>query len=374
MKHALKLNWVGPWIPQRNLGQWKAASPAAMKWQKHMVDALVVRGVDVHWTYYRPDPYWPRGRLLPRQSNRDELLPPFGNSEELSYVNLPVMRRYSLLRSCFKKSTEIPQQKKIIISYNAPDWYLDVLFKIRSKLDVSWICIVADDVAPKGADGYIFLSYAYFEQFSETERKMHLDGGIYRTCRQKTNGQGFRVHKKRRFMYSGSLGKWGGVSTLLDALELIDNDDFDVLISGSGVSKENLLRMNRDARVKYLGIVDDTQLTEAYAATDIFLNPRPTRIVGGEYNFPSKILDYLGWEKPIISTWTDGLAPEYRHVLNVVDDNPEALAAEMMKDTQEVPKHIKIAEWGFRFNKTWHQQAGRLLRFIRQVCSDSSIT
>lgn len=367
MKSALKLYWVGPWIPQQNLEQWKAASPAAMKWQKHLVDALVGQGVAVNWAFYRPEPYWPRGRLLPADANISGYQAPNSDSNELRYINLPVMRRHSLTRSCQDILAAIPQQKQIIVSYNAPEWYSDALCRLRSKFNFSWICIVADDVAPEGPDGYVFLSYGYFERFLETDKKMHLDGGIYPLCKPKNETVGIQKRKKTRFMYSGSLGRWGGIPLLLDALQLVDNDDFEVLISGSGISKADLLRVSRDVRVRYLGLVNETQLADAFSSTDIFLNPRPTRIAGGGNNFPSKILDYLGWEKPIISTWTDGLAPEYRHVLNVVDDNPESLAVEMMKLSKATVNHVRTSEWAFRFNKCWNQQATRLSDFIQLV-------
>jgi len=368
MKDELKLTWIGPWIPQSNLGDWKAASPAAMKWQKHLVEALVEQGVAVNWTFYRPEPYWPRGRIFPEHENTGALLAPSGTeSVELPYVNLPVMRRYSLFKSCLERLPMNSEQSRIIVSYNVPEWQKDLISRLRQRSKVCWICIVADSDAPKCADGYVFLSHGYFERFPEYGKKLHLDGGIYPPCKPKNEILRRQKHNKMRFMYSGSLGKWGGISVLLDALRHIDSDEFEVLVSGPGMTKENLRRVNGDSRVVFLGMLGERQLAEAYASIDVFLNPRPTRISGSENNFPSKLLDYLGWGKPIISTWTDGLAPEYRHVLNLVEDDPRSIAAEMIRFIQEGHRFQIPAEWAFRFNKTWDQQAERLSGFIRQV-------
>jgi hypothetical protein len=65
LKFKPKIFWIGPLIPPYCFKDWLAASPAAMKWQKHLVEALVEKGIDAEWLYYRPDPYWPIGRLLP---------------------------------------------------------------------------------------------------------------------------------------------------------------------------------------------------------------------------------------------------------------------------------------------------------------------
>lgn len=368
MKTGLKLNWVGPWIPERNLSQWKAASPAAMKWQKHLVNALIARGVEVNWMFYRPDPYWPRGRLFPWRITRKGLIPPIGNSAELPYVNLLRLREFSLSRACTRRITTAPQQKQLIVSYNSPEWLKDSLLQLSTEIEVCWISIVADSLAPEGADGCVFLSHGYCERFSDTIPKMHLDGGIYPIHNGGTESVYAERCSKTKFMYSGSLGKWGGVLTLLDALDKIDSDDFNVAISGPGIIPKIYKRIKADKRVTFLGVLEENELSSAYASADVFLNPRPTKISMGENNFPSKLLDYLAWGKPIISTWTDGLAPEYRHVLNVVDDNAESVAAEMMRLMHSGSNHLRPVEWASRFNKTWDQQAARLSEFVSDLC------
>ena len=40
LQNKPKLFWVGPMIPSENLDKWLSASPAAMKWQKHLLDAM----------------------------------------------------------------------------------------------------------------------------------------------------------------------------------------------------------------------------------------------------------------------------------------------------------------------------------------------
>ena len=48
-----------------------------------------------------------------------------------------------------------------------------------------------------------------------------------------------------------------------------------------------------------------------------------------DISFPSKLFDYLSWNKPIISTCTKSLDPVYRIILHIVDDNPVSIAIAM---------------------------------------------
>ena len=158
-----KLFWVGPMIPTENLDKWLSASPAAMKWQKHLLDALIKEGADLEWLYYRPDSYWPKGRLLPG----NEIMQPniTYSNKQIRYVNFPGFRNLSKkkkLREILQNvSTLKSDQPLIIISYNAPSWIENVFADsdIRSKF--TFIYLIADQTAPKGADGYIFLNYDF---------------------------------------------------------------------------------------------------------------------------------------------------------------------------------------------------------------------
>ena len=172
--------------------------------------------------------------------------------------------------------------------------------------------------------------------------------------------------RKTIFLYSGSLGKWGGTKMLLDAMTLIKRDDFELWISGFGHTTAFKKYLPKDKRIKYLGLLTDDQLHDAYQAANVFLNPRPVNMPGNENNFPSKIFDYLAWKKPIISTWTKSLSPEYREVLHITEDNPLAFSSAMISYIGIEQVNINQHEKWFK-EKTWRKQAISLLSFLKKI-------
>ena len=75
--------------------------------------------------------------------------------------------------------------------------------------------------------------------------------------------------------------------------------------------------IDTDKRIKLFGYVSKKRLEELSNIADIFINPRKSD--GNETNFPSKILFYLPFKKPIIST-RSGLSPKYNNVLFLLND------------------------------------------------------
>ena len=158
-------------------------------------------------------------------------------------------------------------------------------------------------------------------------------------------------------------------------MTLIKRDDFELWISGFGDKIELKKSSIKDKRIKYFGMLNNDQLHDVYQKANVFLNPRPVNIPGNipgtENNFPSKIFEYLSWKKPIISTWTKGLSPEYRKILHIAEDNPLAFSSAIINhigiEYEDMSKHEK---W-FK-EKTWKKQAINLLKFIEKVCHSTS--
>lgn len=366
--------WVGPMIPSKYLNTWTSASPAAIKWQKHLVGALVKEGADLEWLYYRPDSYWPKGRLLPWREflNSSSTY----SNRQIPYVNLIGYRSLSIKNNFRKLLKNIMDSRDarplIVISYNAPSWIEDVFSDHNIRSQFICIYLIADHVAPEGADGYVFLSYDFFQRYKHNNKKLHLDGAAYPKVKRSFSKKSIEVKRKTIFLYSGSLGKWGGTKMLLDAMTLIKQDDFELWISGFGdTSAFSKSLPQQDKRIKYLGLLSENELHDMYEQADVFLNPRPVNMPGNENNFPSKLLNYLSWNKPIISTWTKSLSPEYKEILHITEDNPRAFSSAMKSYIGiEQDDKNKYEEW--LKEKTWKKKAISLMSFVEKICHSNS--
>ena len=74
-------------------------------------------------------------------------------------------------------------------------------------------------------------------------------------------------------------------------------------------------------------MVPEARLAELGSAADVLVNPRPIDFEDNRTNFPSKILDYLSYKRPIVSTRTDGVGPGYDELVRfTASDDPSDIA------------------------------------------------
>lgn len=361
MKKKFKLIWFGPMVPQKYLKNWRSTSPAAVKWQKHLLNALVKNKVDIEMVYYRAESYWPKGKLFP---SNEFLKNDFKyKSKQIKYINFPGFRNLSIrysVNKILKKICYKNYEFQVIISYNAPSW-MEILLrkeKIRSKFKC--IYIVADTKIPKGADGYIFLSYYLFNKYKFIN-KLHLDGAIYPKKESKLKKISFN---KTIFLYSGSFGKWAGLKLLLDSINLIKEEKFELWITGRGKDEFIKKASRKDHRIKYLGFLSENQIQKIYSRADVFINTRLPKMPENNFNFPSKLFDYLAWNKPIISTWTKSLSPEYKNLLDIVEDDPLSIARAIQKYTKKKSYFKKNKNL---LRKKWYYEGKKLINFLNEV-------
>ena len=363
-----KVLWIGPFIPSDNIKNWLAASPAAMKWQKHLFDALVEEHVDMSWLYYRPDSYWPKGRLFPSKINIPSKIVNYEN--QIHYLNTFGLRDFTLQKSLEKilnKKAKLNNfEPLIIVSYNGPKWMKKIFLNknIRSKFFCMYI--VADEEVPAGADGYIFLSYDSFKKYNKSLNKLHLDGAVYPSHILQNVKKLNNKKKKTIFFYSGSFFKNTGLEILLEAIDLLKERNFELWISGSGNDRFIKSAMKTDNRIKFLGLLSNNQLLNAYKKADIFLNPRPVNMKSNDISFPSKLFDYLRWNKPIISTCTKSLDPKYKEILDIVEDDPVSIAL-AIRSYLEGKKYSKKKNKEWIRNKNWNNEAKKLKEFLKKI-------
>ena len=242
--------------------------------------------------------------------------------------------------------------------------------EIRSKF--SCIYIVADEEVPPGADGYIFLSYNSFKKYNKDISKLHLDGAVY-PSQILQNVKKLNIKKdKIIFFYSGSFFEYTGLKILLEAVDLLKENNFELWISGSGDDSYIKSAMKTDNRIKFLGLLSVNQLQNAYKKANVFLNPRPVNMVSNDISFPSKLFDYLSWNKPIISTCTKSLDPKYREILDIVNDDPVSIAL-AMRSYLEGKKYFKERNKKWIKKKSWNTEAKKLIEFLKKTHINKNI-
>lgn len=303
MKRVL---WIGPIIKNEDVGKFYAISPAANKWQTNFITSLQDNGIDVINISYLPEPVFPKGKLCPHYKKKNTLV----RSIQAKYINLPKIKNNSLGNSLIKKLKKYGNAD-FVITYNNYIPHIKAAEFAVKKLNMKWINIVADDRFVEGPHLTVFLSYGYYNK-SNISSKIHIDGGLYPITEK------YNESRKNVILFSGALNKWTGIENFAEEFVKLSQNKFELHIYGKGDSLLlNKLSVYNNIKIK--GFVSDEELEKNMQECYAFVNPRPIDIPGGENNFPSKLLEYLKYGKPIISTKTAGIAPYYDNVLFYYD-------------------------------------------------------
>jgi glycosyltransferase involved in cell wall biosynthesis len=355
----MKIIWVGPLARPDEVAKYKGISPAANNWQLFLIKALIKNGAEVRCVSYLPDPYWPKGSLIPCPSSYD--LEGSIPVNFVKYLNVPLLRELSLSHSLRRPLTHFAFE--YLITYNPLTRHRLIGDFVQKALGKKWVSIIADGRPEGDPDFEVLLSYWAFRD-SPGKRKIHIDGGV-RLHNQ--NSQIFFAPTKT-LLYAGSLNKWTGIGHFAHQFDSLNVSDFELHIYGRDPSADLIALSNRNGQIKIKGFVADSVYHQACLRAYGFINPRPNNVKDGEFNFPSKLLDYIGYRKPILSTKVPGMSDEYDDLLiffNADDSNSLAMALERLRKSTPhdyADMENKLNE--FAKKHTWEKQAYELLKLI----------
>jgi len=352
----MQIVWIGGIFDENTSLHRPAVSPAGVRWQRGFLQGLRGASVGAQYLGHLPEPLWPRGQCWIAESTgvRDQSVP----GTLVPYWNLPIARPFSIVNryvSTFKILCQKFGKPDALLSYNlAPQ--CTRLGTYARELGIPWISFIADQelsnfwesyrALTQDASGHVFLSWGAFQDCPSSP-KYHLDGGIddLRTGDPRRNGT-------CRIVYTGALSSYAGVSLLVNAFKKLRREDRELIICGKGWNADVAAAAKSDNRIHVMGAVPERELERICADATLFVNPRPASVPCNEFNFPSKILEYLSYGKPVVSTWTKGLAPSYHNVLSITEgDSPLALAA----------KIDEIASWDIT---RYRRQCERIQQFV----------
>jgi len=244
---------------------------------------------------------------------------------------------------------------------------------------IPWIPVVADAPGePRAysrleqhlgtAAGCVFLPWSSYSRWSATP-KLHLDGGVREIPLHELDPP--RQDRPKIVFYSGVLNQYGGVDLLLEAFGLIKDPSTRLWICGKGDNSKLRRMIRTDSRIKFFGCVPEEKLRELSRQAWVMINPRSIDVRDSLNNFPSKLLEYLSYGKPVVSTWTPGISPDYEPFLTIpLVETAAALASSIQEVLGWAPeqRHANAVCVGafLMEKKTWEVQAGRFLAWWRE--------
>jgi glycosyltransferase involved in cell wall biosynthesis len=373
----MKILYIGPWARDQALFGRKAANQAATAWSRGLIHALMDSGCSVRVCTHCREQFWPLGELRPGNEKDFFESCPVRFSR---YLNIPLRRDFSLM-DVYRKMVQkevANDRPDIVLLYNMEPYYSSVT-EVLTAQGVRWIPIILDEneVGARGwdlfsqrvndADGLVFLSYWGFANCLLAIPKLHLAGGV--------RAENIEVpsdlvnQREKSVVYSGVYDEgYGGLERLFEIFAAVATPGCRFVLTGKD-AKGNLKKyLRKEARATYAGFVSQDELQSIHAAATVFVNPRPSEASENRMTFPSKLLEYLSYGKPIVSTWTEGLSPEYREVLLIPQENtPEAFArlideALNYSHDEKFALQRRIAVWASEH--TWREQVKRLVEFM----------
>tara|TARA_Y100000389_G_scaffold143669_1_gene141971 strand:+ start:12121 stop:13212 length:1092 start_codon:yes stop_codon:yes gene_type:complete len=311
LNNLKRIIWLQSIFSEEFVKKSAAVSPAANIWQYNFIKNLKKLNIEIYCVGHNYEQAFPSGKLFVKVLKKN-LVKDIEN-KSFNYINLPYLRDFLLKKKYYDFLKNFYFQKgDVIVTYN-DSFISDVALKIKTNFDVEWISIVADLKAPNKASGYIYFNWEYYKK-NKNKNALHIDGGVNSKSSYLLNK---KKNEKKIILYAGTIGGHAGVSYLINAFHHVKDANAELWLCGKGNYFEIKKLVEKDNRIKFFGYVSRTQLEEKCRQTDIFVNPRKT--YGNDTNFPSKILFYLSFKKPIIST-RSGLSPKYNSILFLLND------------------------------------------------------
>lgn len=349
--------WLGNIYKDSEISSNLAISIAANNWQKKIIENYFF-DKEHYLLSYMQQRVWPLGKLLPKIKKK------YDNQLCIRYINFPFIKKFSIFLSAFFILKKFIKENNvdIAIAYNIDGNNIG-LFKYLLNNNTRRLVIWADsyNVGPdfinfkkqiKFIDGHIFLS-KYLHDIYQKNNKIFFEGLIDNEI--KKNYKKLTLKTKFTIFYSGSLSKWTGIEKFINLFNKLDKERFEFRFSSPdpiNLKMKNLLSDN----IKFLGYLNCEELDLELKNSDFLLNNRDLSVDGNQNNFPSKLLNYFIYLKPILSVKLKSFDDKYKDILFFFDlDNFNSLENQIYKiinfsEQNKLDLNNKITNFILRFN------------------------
>jgi len=339
----------------------KYFSIASNEWQKNFLKNF--KNKIINLTYY-PETFFPIGSLFVNKKNFSI----FKNTKYLNFLNLIYYRNISIEKKIIQEACKLKSKRNqlILMTYNFQDPIINASATLKKKYNLKWINICADfnenqrikifkKIAP--ADLNIFLSYHAYKNYLG-RNKLYFYGNLKKIYKPKVKENTYKI------IYSGSLGDWTGIKIFLKEF-LSMNNNFTLEITSNDNPNE-ILDYIDNKKVKFHGFLKKNKLNKLLTDADFFLNLRNNYDINNLNNFPSKILTYLQYNKPIISSNLKNIDKQMKQVL-LMDEKDDFKKLLNQINKFDNSKINKIKKKIFNFNLKLEKDSKVKIKRIRNL-------
>lgn len=355
-----KICWIGPIVADEKVQNFQAHSAAANLWQLNFLTAMKELDKEIFVISYVPEQTWPKGAFW--VSKEVDVGDTGFTTVYTGYVNIKGIRELwiytSHLFSNLKRFNK--EEFDAVFSYNPIAIHRWIARFMRNRnISVRWISVLADDFVQGKPDLTVFLSPQYFESFSAGQ-KFYLEGGIE---------QNDITYKKPQsdppyIVYAGTQTRVTGIREFTQVYEKLQNPPFELHIYGKGNDNEIKKIAERCDHIHLGGFVTSENLKEICSRASAFVNPRSSSREANT-TFPSKLLYYIQFEKPIISSINATVDSRYSDFIFEYQTNTKEELQQLLDRINHMDiNHIQKKISFFKKNNSWKNKISGLLESI----------
>lgn len=170
-------------------------------------------------------------------------------------------------------------------------------------------------------DGVIALTQALVDDFAPLESSFVMSGFLDPNLECVEFSRQVHASGVFKMAYAGGLSDAYGVNLLLEAVQKSNCASVQLFLYGKGELVTKIIEVSRqDSRIIYGGVVPPSDLPPLLSEFDLLVNPRPSSGSFVRHSFPSKIIEYMALNVPVLTTRLSGIPKNYFEHMYVVDD------------------------------------------------------
>ncbi|OCT25893.1 glycosyltransferase [Pseudomonas putida] len=150
-----------------------------------------------------------------------------------------------------------------------------------------------------------------------------------------------QVIEKKRVFYAGGVNRSYGIEELVEGF-LRSGIDYELHICGGGDLVEYLKSVSAaNPSVKYWGVVSPAEVAKMQAFASVLPITRDPAQTFTRYSFPSKLIEYMCAEVPVLTTRLKGIPDEYYQYLNIIPEfSVEGVASALREFASADPEQL----------------------------------